>query len=268
MIGFLRRRRRARLRAQPFPPQWRSAMQRNVAFYPHLDPAARTRLEELIKIFLAEKDFEGCDGLQLTDEIRVTIAAQACLLVLNRPEADFYPTLRTILVYPKGYVARAPQLRVPPQGMIVSESPQMRQGESWHMSTGWGAAAGGPVILSWDDARAGAFDPTDGRNLVFHEFAHQLDARDGHMNGSPLLDTKEQAAEWTRVMSLEFNTLRNAAHAGVPTILNKYGTMNPAEFFAVATEAYFERGPDLRAERPELWGVLNGYYRCGCGSEH
>lgn len=217
-------------------------------------------LEDHIKVFLDEKTFEGCAGLVMTDEIRLTIAAQACLLIMRRPDRDHYPRLYSVLVYPSTYVARTRAPMLTPPGMVVAEGPQVRQGESWHTSTGWGAAAGGPVILSWDNVKRGAFDAEDGSNLVLHEFAHQLDALDGEMNGAPLFDSKEQRDRWMEVIKHEYHALQQAVQSGLPHIINPYGGTNLAEFFACSTESYFERFDDLREERSDLWEVLYEYY--------
>lgn len=260
MLAPLKRWRRRRITRRPFPPQWRAIVQRGIPLAAALPSAERSELEDLIKVFLAEKNFEGCAGLQLTDEIRITIATQACLLVLKRPDLDLYPRLGAILVYPKAYVATHAAPLFGPPGMIVHEGPQHRAGESWHSTTGWGAFAGGPVVLSWDDARRGAFDPADGRNLVFHEFAHQLDSMDGSMNGAPLLPERSMYPQWASVMSREFNQLRHDAVRSIPTLIDTYGATNPAEFFAVVTECYFERPGELSARHPELYGLLRQCY--------
>ena len=164
MFDFLKRRRREALRAHPFPDAWREVLDRDVAYVAKLHEADRAELEGLVQIFLAEKNLEGCGGLELTDEIRVTIAAQACLLLLHR-ETDIYPDLDTVLVYPHAYHAKGTQH----DGPVVIESDDARLGESWTR---------GVVVLAWDHVASSARH-LGGDNVVLHEFAHQLDAEDG-----------------------------------------------------------------------------------------
>lgn len=248
MFGFFKQRRRKRLRSAPFPAAWLEIIERNVRFYACLPEADRHELEGLVQIFLAEKTFEGCGGLELTDEIKVTIAAQACLLLLHR-QTDIYPRLVTILVYPSAYVARSIK---PIGGPVVLEGESARLGESWTT---------GVVVLSWDDVQAGASDIHDGQNLVLHEFAHQLDREDGAINGTPLLERRSQYLAWGRVLNAEYERLQRDGRAGRSTVLDLYGATDPAEFFAVATECFFEKPRVLRKRHPELYDELKTFYR-------
>jgi Mlc titration factor MtfA (ptsG expression regulator) len=207
MFGFFKRRRRNRLLSTPFSAAWRQIIERNVPICAHLSDPDRKELESLVQIFLAEKSFEGCGGLELTDEMKVTIAAQACLLLLHR-STDVYPRLITILVYPTAYVAKASEAI---GGGVVLEGDSIHLGESWTR---------GVVVLSWDDVRAGAFDIHDGQNLVLHEFAHQLDREDGEINGAPLLEQRSQYLAWARVLSAEFERLRRDSRLGRATVLD------------------------------------------------
>ncbi len=248
MFGLFKRRRRARLRATPFPADWLHVIKKNVRFYACLPDGDRRELEGLVQIFLAEKSFEGCGGLQLTDEIKVTIAAQACLLLLHR-QTDIYPRLITILVYPTAYHAKS----IKPIGAGVAlEGENINLGESW---------SSGVVVLSWDDVRAGASDIRDGQNLVLHEFAHQLDREDGEINGAPLLEQRSQYVTWARVLNAEYERLKRESRLGRATVLDQYGTVDPAEFFAVATECFFEKPRILRKRHPELYEELKSFYR-------
>ncbi len=242
-------RRRARLRAQPFPPVWRAILERNLAFFRRLSEEDQTELIGHIQVFLAEKYFEGAGGLELDDEIRVTIAAQACLLLLHR-KTDYYPELTSIIVYPTGYTAD--EVRHVGGG-VWEEGPEDRLGHT--------ASHLRALVLAWDAARRGAADPTDGQNVVLHEFAHQLDFENRNADGTPALDTHAEYLAWARVMSAEFNELRRAEAAGVATVLDGYGATNPTEFFAVATEAFFERPRALRARHPALYAELRRFYR-------
>jgi Mlc titration factor MtfA (ptsG expression regulator) len=249
MFQFLKQQRRQRLRAQPFPPAWRSIITRNLPIFRRLPPEDQTELLGHVQVFLAEKHFEGCGGLELTDEIRVTIAAQACLLLLHRA-TDYYPQLTSILVYPSGYTSyEARHL----EGNIWDEGGEPRLGHT--------ARRLGSLVLAWDDAKRGAAHPSDGRNLILHEFAHQLDYEDFQTDGAPALTTRAEYLAWARVMSKEFAALQGADEAGTPTVLDTYGATNPAEFFAVVTEAFFERPRALRARHPELYAELARFFR-------
>src|SRR5213082_2939338 len=215
-------RRRATLRGRPAPKAWRQILERNLPVFNRLNPEDQTELLGHTQVFLAEKHFEGCGGLVLTDEIRVTIAGQACLLLLHR-ETDYYPELTSILVYPSGYTSyEARHL----EGNIWDEGGEPRLGQT--------ARRLGSLVLAWDDVKRGAADPSDGTNLVLHEFAHQLDFEDNASDGAPALATRAEYLAWARVMSREFRALCDADRAGTPTVLDRYGATNPAEFFAVA----------------------------------
>ncbi len=248
MFGFFKRRRRERLLAARFSAAWLEIIERNVPIYACLPDADRKELQGLVQIFLAEKSFEGCGGLVLTDEMKVTIAAQACLLLLHR-ETDVYPRLITILVYPTAYVTKASE---PLGGGVVLEGESIHLGESW---------SSGVVVLSWDDVRAGASDIHDGQNLVLHEFAHQLDREDGEINGTPLLDQRSQYLAWGRVLNAEYERLRRDSRLGRATVLDDYGATDPAEFFAVSTECFFEKPRVLQKRHPELYEELKTFYR-------
>ncbi|MBD3237033.1 MAG: hypothetical protein GF330_10035 [Candidatus Eisenbacteria bacterium] len=248
MFGFFKRRRRKEIRQQPFPPEWLEILEGNFPFYARLSPEDQRELRGLIQVFLAEKTFEGCGGLALTDEIRVTIAAQACLLLLHRKHDD-YPRLVTILVYPSAYVAR--HARPGPGGTVI-EGPSARLGESWSR---------GVVVLAWDSVRRGAADIRDGHNVVFHEFAHELDREDGQAEGAPVLPRRSMYVAWARVLGEEYEKLQKAARRGRRSVLSHYGATNPAEFFAVATEAFFEKSRTLRRKHPELYEELKEFYR-------
>ena len=119
----------------------------------------------------------------------------------------------------------------------------------------------GAMVLAWDAAKDGAADPSDGKNLVLHEFAHQLDYENYAADGAPALSTRQQQVSWREVMRIEFASLRAAHETGIPTLLDTYGATDPAEFFAVSTEAFFERPCALRAHHPKLYRELQGYFR-------
>lgn len=200
------------------------------------------------RVLLAEKHFEAAGGLLMRDEIRVTIAAQAAILLLHRP-TDYFPRLTSIIVYPTGYLAGGSRV----EGGVWSEGEEHLLG---HTQRDLRA-----LVLAWDEVRAGAADPYDGENLVLHEFAHQLDFEDGSTDGAPWLDSRQQYRTWARVLSGEFEAFRAATDAGEPTLLDEYGATDPAEFFAVATEFFFERAHELRAKHPALYEQLQQFYR-------
>jgi len=248
MPRWLKERRRQKLREREFPEAWREIMERNVPLVRRLPVADRKELEEDVLIFASEKNFEGAGGLKMTDEIRVTIAAQACILLLHR-KTDYYPGLYSIIVYPHAYIA--PQRVQEGRGIIV-EGLQQRLGES---------CTRGAVVLSWDDVLYGAADMHDGHNVVFHEFAHQLDAQDGSMDGAPILSDHSMYATWARVLGKEYERLQQDASLGKETLLDQYGATNPAEFFAVATEFFFEKPRQLLQQLPQLYDELRRYYK-------
>ena len=247
MFG-LKHRQRDYLRATPLLQTWLKIIEHNVPFYRCLPEADQRELQGHIQVFLAEKHFEGCGGLQMTDEIKVTIAAQACLLLLHR-DTEYYPTMKTILVYPSTYIAHVTESM---GNGIVLEGDSVRLGESWHR---------GAVVLSWDDVLRGAADIHDGHNVVLHEFAHQLDQEGGAAHGSPILPRRSMYVAWARVLGVEYVHLQQDAEHGRRTVLDKYGATNPAEFFAVATECFFEKAVQLRRKHPELYEELKLYYQ-------
>jgi Mlc titration factor MtfA (ptsG expression regulator) len=246
MFG-IKRRRRKRLRAAPFPSEWHSLLHGNIALYRSLPEMDKSELRGHTQVFLAEKRFEGCGGLEVTDKIRLIIAAQACLLILRR-DTDYYPRLRTVLIYPRAYLAPVSE---PEEDQIVVDGSESRLGESLEL---------GAIVLSWEDVLADA-ERLDGANLVLHEFAHQLDDEERGAAGVPLLDSHELYNSWVRVLGEEYRRLRKDSMAGRWTVLDEYGADDPAEFFAVATESFFERPRLLRHQHRELYEELRRYYR-------
>ena len=254
MFDFLKNRRRASLRATPLAPEAWATIDRNVPYTRRLDARTRRELEGLVQVFLAEKRFEGCGGLELTDEIRLTIAAQACILLLHR-ETDVYPGLETILVYPHGYrVPRLPLERVP-GGVIDPDdgSGRPRAGQmSWKQ---------GLIVLAWDHVRTETHDVPRGRNLVMHEFAHQIDSEDGAMDGAPPLGTRKRYERWAEVLGAEYEELSRRLQEGLETDIRDYGATNPMEFFAVVTEQFFEDPQAMKRSHPRLYEELSAFYK-------
>ncbi len=243
------RRRRRRLTAHPPPPHWSDLLADNFTLFTRLTAEERERLLRKVQVFVPEKNWEGCNGLVITEEVQITIAAQACLLVLGI-EDEIFDHVLSILVYPTAYIA--PDQHITRAGVVI-EGQSNRLGEAWYR---------GPVILSWDDVLAGGRQEASGSNLVLHEFAHQLDMRNGSaMDGTPPLPSVDLASRWPIVMEREFQQLRRDCRRRDWPLLDCYGTTNRAEFFAVATEVFFERPAALSSRHPDLYDVLREYYR-------
>ncbi len=247
MFAWSKKRRRAKILAKPFPDEWRRVLAKNVALYRFLSEEESAKLHGHLRLFMTEHEWEGCGGQTITDEIKVTISAQACLLTLGR-DADEYRMVRAILVYPAAYFAPVEEAD---EAGIMAVDDEGREGEAWPQ---------GMVVLSWRDARHDA-RRRDGRNLVLHEFAHQLDMGDGVVNGTPALYDADLFGRWKLVMTREFEALKERASKNQKGVLDAYGAEDEGEFFAVATEAFFERPVDLRHQHPELYGLFKDYYR-------
>ncbi len=237
--------RRRRIRRRPFPPQWQAVIERHVPLFHRLPEELRGQLLGHVQVLLAEKQFIGCAGLEVTDEMRLVIASQAALLLLNR-STDYFGGLASILVYPAAFFVE--HVRADEAG-VHSRRRQALSGESWDL---------GKVVISWDDVQHGGALADDGVNVVLHEFAHQLDQESGVANGAPLLAGGYR--QWSEVMGREFQQLRERAALHLPSLLDPYGAQEPAEFFAVATEVFFERGADMKRLHPELYAQLRNYY--------
>lgn len=244
---YCRRRRRDWLYRQPLPEGWAETLQRNVPVYCRLPEALRQSLHGLVRIFLDEKHFEGCAGLAISDEIRVTVAGNACLLLLGGQRQHF-PGFHTVLVYPDAFVA--PQTHY--DGLIEVREDSLRSGESWHR---------GPVVLAWADIREDVAYPDRGRNVVLHELAHKLDEESNSMDGLPLLQDRAQYAEWAGILGREYETLRHQVRHGDELLLDAYGAESPAEFFAVATETFFQSPALMQRRLPDLYDQLRRFYR-------
>ena len=241
-------RRHARWRALPFPAEWRTILRRRVPYLRALPADLQIQLRRHMQVFLREKAFVGCAGFEVTDEVRVTVAAQACLLLLNRP-TGYYPNLHRILVYPGAFVVEQPAAD---GAGLVRDERRVLSGESWSR---------GQVILSWDDTVDGASRPGDGHNVVIHEFAHQLDQENGPANGAPPLGPTQRRARWAEVLGAAYADLQAKLAAGEPTLFDPYGATAPAEFFAVASEVFFEQPERFAAEQPALYRELAALYR-------
>ncbi|MHC5094503.1 MAG: M90 family metallopeptidase [Planctomycetota bacterium] len=245
--NHLRNKRRGVLMRKPIDKGFPAFIEKNIPLYVRLPADLKQQLHGMVNVFLAEKEFVGCSGQEITDEVRVTIAAQACMLLLNR-KTNFFPKLKTIYVYPHTYVAKG----LMNDGGLIVEGKSVRLGESWQ---------NGPVVLTWDSITGGARNVQDGRNVVFHEFAHQLDQEDGDADGAPILENRSCYRSWAAVLSAEYERLCNKRRGRRRSVLNKYGATNPAEFFAVATEAFFEKPKQMNKKSPDLYKELKSFYQ-------
>ena len=239
--------RRQRIARRPFPAAWRDIVRRRVPLARELPATQQLLLKKHIQVLLADVPFIGCAGLEVSDEMRVTIAAQAAFLLLGR--GGSFGNLREVLVYPGHFVVPRSEVGA---GGVVHEARDVLAGQSWQR---------GQVIVAWDAVRDGAADPHDGANVVMHEFAHQLDQDTGAANGAPYVGRGALQQAWARVMNQEFDTLRARLARAEPSLIEPYAATSPAEFFAVTTELFFEKPDALAAERPELYEQLRRCYR-------
>jgi hypothetical protein len=240
--------RRKKIDTSPFPASWLKILRRSLPIYKTMWPDQQQQLRQLIKRFVDTKDFVGCAGQRIDDEVRVTIAAHACLLLLNRPSHE-YQELRSVLVYPSTFKVKHDKHD---EFGLVTAGEHFLIGESW---------SNGKVILAWDSVQQSVSNFADGQNVVLHEFAHQLDHESGTTNGAPLLYNKGAYGDWSRIFSDEFTHLQQASAAQQQTLIDAYGASNPAEFFAVVTETFYERPHALAARHAELFEALKFYYR-------
>ncbi|WP_160153991.1 zinc-dependent peptidase [Microbulbifer sp. ALW1] len=255
--------RRQYLRSRQLTAEQYSILKSRLALYSYLPKEQQQELAQNISLFLRDKEFVGCNGQVITEEIRVVIAAHACQLLLQR-DNNCYPELQTVLVYPDAYVAQETRH----QGHVQSTHLSARAGEAHYR---------GPVVLSWDDIRQGLAHPEQGHNVAIHEFAHKLDEEDGYVDGRPPFENSADGKNWAPVMREAFAELRQRIHAlhgetasspatdalsvEKPSVLDTYGAQSPAEFFAVATEAYFVIPTAMEAAHPVLYREMQKFYR-------
>jgi MtfA peptidase len=252
VMSWLDERRRRRILEQPFPEPWLAALRRNLPQFSWLDDAEQLELVQIVQVFIADKHWEGVGGLELTDEIRVTIAAHACLLVLRLPH-DVYRQVDTILVYPSTVWAPSPRasaFAVHGSG-VVDDAPKAILGQAFSR---------GPVILVWDAVQAGVLDPRDGRNVVLHEFAHKLDMLAGTPDGVPPLTSDDTWTRWVEVFTREYEALQRARDQGRRLWLDDYALTNGAEFFAVATEEFFEQPLEMESDHAAMYGLMRDFF--------
>jgi Mlc titration factor MtfA (ptsG expression regulator) len=243
LLRYMRFLRRKRLLGLSLKPYQLKILDDNVPLYRKLPEDLKQQLHGLIHVFLAEKRFVGCNGQEITEIVRIATAAQACLLLLNR-KTSYYGRLKTIYVYPDTYVADS----VESDGDVMVEEKSIRLGESWQH---------GPVVLTWNSIAHSAHTIDDGCNVVLHEFAHQLDQEDGVSDGPPILEDESSYQAWRQVLGEHFERLK---HHRRPFVIDSYAFENPAEFFAVATEVFYEKPEELHTIAPELYDKLKMYY--------
>jgi len=248
MFRWLTERRRKHLLETPFPEDWEQILDTNVAAYRLLTADEQKHLRDLTQVFIAEKNFEGCGGLELTDEMRVTIAGSACQMLLGR-DHDLFSRVISLLVYPSTVV-----IPPPPVGVftfprdVVTSTPIL--GEATHAGT---------VILAWDAVISGAESANDGRNVVVHELAHQVDMLDGHADGTPPMEPPE-LRRWGHAFETAFLAHKARAARGEKSLLRDYAITNEAEYFAVASEVFFEKPKRLSEALPDVYASLATYY--------
>lgn len=248
MFNWLKRRRRRHHDRAPLPAQWLTYLLENVPYFSVLPTEDREELLRHVRVLLNEKHFEGCRGFDVTDEVRVTIAGHAACLLLHR-DSDYFPKLRTILVYPSIFLVEDHH---PDQNGIVSPGTDEHAGQSWDL---------GVVVLAWDEVVQSSKPSREGYNVVLHEFAHQLDLEDHFADGTPPLSDAAHYARWIAVFRADYDDLIRDLRRGHHTVIDEYGATNEAEFFAVATEAFFETSVRLRRKHPELYKELSSYFQ-------
>ena len=220
---------------------WVQAAQ-HIVILDRLNEGELIRLFELATLFLHDKSITGAQGFEITDAVRQSIALQACLPILNL-SLEWYAGWTSIIIYPGSY--KSEMTSVDEFG-IVHEGSQHRSGEAWQR---------GPVILSWKDAKHAG--ERDGHNVVIHEFVHKLDMLNGRANGFPPLQPDMDAARWTEIMARDFEDFQIHRKSG----LDRYGATNPAEFFAVLSEVFFETPQKLIEAYPDIYQLMVKFFR-------
>jgi len=238
--------RRARVRRRPSPEGLEDVLSKNVGLYRQLPGDLRSELHGHVNVFLNEKRFLGLGGQQITAEVQFTLAGIACFLLLNK-KPSYFPGFSSILVYPDTYET----MQVDYDGMVETHKRSRRSGESWHR---------GPIVLSWGDVLRGAANAGDGYNVVLHEFAHKLDEENSGTNGQPILREAGHYQEWAEVLGREYREFADRVYRGKNKVMDEYGLTSPAEFFAVATESFFEKAAAMKKRLPDLYEQLRKYY--------
>jgi len=240
------KRRRAQIRQRPNPEGLEDVLLRNVGLYSLLPDHLRSELRGHVNVFLSEKRFLGLGGQDITPEVQFTVAGIACILLMNR-EPSYFPGFSSILIYPDTYETT----QVEYDGLVATHKHSRRSGESWHR---------GPIVLSWGDVLRGATNAGDGYNVVLHEFAHKLDEENNGTNGQPILRDAGHYEEWAETLGREYREFAKRVSRRKNKVMDEYGLTSPAEFFAVATESFFERAAAMQKKLPDLYEQLRKYY--------
>jgi Mlc titration factor MtfA (ptsG expression regulator) len=246
---YLKKQHREKVMQEAVSPDFLKLLEDNVALYSLLPEKLKKELQGRTVVFLEEKEFEGCGGLEITDQVKVTIAASACILLLNK-DFDYYPTLNSILVYPDAYIASNSKSSL--GGITVVQKESARLGESW---------THGNLVLSWQQVKNEAGDIHSHHNVILHEFAHQLDQLDGYADGTPPLPCRGIYPRWQKVMKEEYEHLCEEAEHAVRDVIDWYGATNPAEFFAVTTESFFCNPLALQKAHGKLYDLFVEFYQ-------
>ncbi len=248
MFGLFKNRRRKKLLEAPLSDDWREIIESNIAVYSLLSPHQQRRLVQAVKVIAAERSFVGCQGLEITDEVKVTISAQAAILLLGE-DGYYFDRVPTIFVYPRHQLARAVHDMAHAQ-LVEEDVPIDGQ-----------ALEQGEIRLAWNEVLYGASDPADGENVVLHELAHHLDRLDGEMGGTPPLTSREQREQWLAVFDRELAAIRREQDRGNETFLHEEAAESRAELFAYSTECFFEQPHELEQWHPDLFGCLLSFYK-------
>jgi Mlc titration factor MtfA (ptsG expression regulator) len=240
VFSWLAKQRRTKLLAEPMPAVWLEYLAKNVRHYPYLSPRRQGRVRRVAQVVVAEKNWEGGAGFEVTEEMKVTVAAQTAILAIGQPGPYYFDAVQSIIIYPGPY-----------EQLARFGGPRSVLGEAWYH---------GPIVLSWRDVLAGGRNESSGRNVVFHEFAHYLDALDGEVDGTPPLVGRQRQRTWFRVTEAEYLRLVGKARRNEVSLLDHYGATNRAEFFAVATECFFEQPHAMQREHRQLYNVLRDFY--------
>ena len=247
VVRFLYRRVRSRnLLAATLPQDAVEILQRRVPLYNKLSSEQQQTMQGCINRFLFEMVFVGCDGFEINDEVRLTVAGNACLLIVNR-EQKFYSSFESILIYPDTILSR----QVEYDGLVETHYDSARAGESWYR---------GPLVLSWSDVEHGLIHGRDGHNVILHEFAHKLDEENSVMDGLPVLREPKHYHQWAKVLTREFGEFVKRAESSGNDVIDSYGAVSAVEFFAVATESFFEKPKQMKEQLPDLYGQFQRYY--------
>ncbi len=236
------------LRVDPIPHHVWSGVTRRISMLHGLDAVQMARLRELATWFLHSKAVNGVQGLEVTPAMRVAVAAQACLLILNL-DIDYFDNWVEVILYPGAFRVNHPQTDA--IGLVHNDASDLT-GEAWLR---------GPVILSWHDVERDTYHPQAGHNVVLHEFAHKLDGLNGVANGLPPLRRGMSRKRWAEDFSLAYDALRSQVAAGKSAWINPYAATNPAEFFAVASEYFFTTPEVLKHRCPGVYRQLTLFYR-------